>query len=195
MTTLKNVVFPAPFGPIRPTIERAGMTRSTWLTATRPPKALVTPRASSRGRPPASRGAAADRSQAGMLSARGIDGAAARRPASSVSSTSTAAGRTRRPTSPSGLKSMTSASPSPKKNQRHSVRSTVVRMAMPVWAPTHRTRCVICASRRRSNSVISIPPTMTPLRLPMPPSTTMHSSMMDTLNSKAPGVMAWSFAA
>ena len=29
----------------------------------------------------------------------------------------------------------------------------------------------------------------------MPPSTTMHSSMIDTLNSKAPGVMAWSFAA
>ena len=29
----------------------------------------------------------------------------------------------------------------------------------------------------------------------MPPSTTMHSRMMDTLNSKAPGVMAWSFAA
>ena len=66
---------------------------------------------------------------------------------------------------------------------------------MPVWAPTHRMRCVIWASRRRSNSVISIPPRITPLRLPMPPSTTMHSSMIETLNSKAPGVMAWSFAA
>ena len=125
VTTLKKVVFPAPFGPIRPTIERGGMTRSTLLTATSPPKALVTPRASSRGRPPA-RGAAAGRSHTGMLSARGTDGAATRRPASSGSSTSTATGRTRRPTSPSGLKSMTRARPSPKKNQRQSVRSTVV---------------------------------------------------------------------
>ena len=29
----------------------------------------------------------------------------------------------------------------------------------------------------------------------MPPSTTMQRSMIDTWNSKAPGVMAWSFAA
>ena len=29
----------------------------------------------------------------------------------------------------------------------------------------------------------------------MPPSTTMQRSMIETLNSKAPGVMAWSFAA
>ena len=32
-------------------------------------------------------------------------------------------------------------------------------------------------------------------RLPVPPSTTMHSSMIETWNSKAPGVMAWSLAA
>ena len=67
--------------------------------------------------------------------------------------------------------------------------------AVPVWTPTHRTRCVICDRSRRSNSVISMPPRMTPFRLPMPPSTTMQSSMIDTLNSNAPGVMAWSFAA
>jgi hypothetical protein len=29
----------------------------------------------------------------------------------------------------------------------------------------------------------------------MPPRTTMQRSMIDTLNSKAPGVIAWSFAA
>src|SRR5918993_5539055 len=43
---LKNVVLPAPFGPIRLTIERSGMSKSTESTATRPPKILVMPRAS-----------------------------------------------------------------------------------------------------------------------------------------------------
>src|SRR5215207_594994 len=43
---LKNVVLPAPFGPIRLTIERSGMSKSTSLTAMRPPKTLVIPRAS-----------------------------------------------------------------------------------------------------------------------------------------------------
>src|SRR5918998_2048787 len=43
---LKNVVLPAPFGPIRLTIERSGMSKSTSLTAIRPPKTLVIPRAS-----------------------------------------------------------------------------------------------------------------------------------------------------
>ena len=43
---LKNVVLPAPFGPIRLTIERSGMSKSTELTATSPPKTLVIPRAS-----------------------------------------------------------------------------------------------------------------------------------------------------
>src|SRR5215210_4617117 len=44
---LKNVVLPAPFGPIRLTIERSGMSKSTSLTAISPPKTLVIPRASS----------------------------------------------------------------------------------------------------------------------------------------------------
>src|SRR4029450_9182688 len=43
---LKNVVLPAPFGPIRLTIERSGMSKSTSLTAMSPPKTLVIPRAS-----------------------------------------------------------------------------------------------------------------------------------------------------
>src|SRR5215211_7295982 len=43
---LKNVVLPAPFGPIRLTIERSGISKSTSLTAMRPPKTLVIPRAS-----------------------------------------------------------------------------------------------------------------------------------------------------
>src|SRR3712207_5749156 len=43
---LKNVVLPAPFGPIRLTIERSGMSKSTSLTAMGPPKTLVIPRAS-----------------------------------------------------------------------------------------------------------------------------------------------------
>src|SRR5215211_5914757 len=44
---LKNVVLPAPLGPIRLTIERSGMSKYTSLTAMRPPKTLVIPRASS----------------------------------------------------------------------------------------------------------------------------------------------------
>src|SRR5918998_5585004 len=43
---LKNVVLPAPLGPIRLTIERSGMSKSTSLTAISPPKTLVIPRAS-----------------------------------------------------------------------------------------------------------------------------------------------------
>src|SRR5688572_33384618 len=43
---LNNVVLPAPFGPIRLTMERSGMLKSTELTATRPPKTFVIPRAS-----------------------------------------------------------------------------------------------------------------------------------------------------
>jgi hypothetical protein len=39
---LKNVVFPAPFGPIMETIARSGMSKVTRSTARRPPKALVT---------------------------------------------------------------------------------------------------------------------------------------------------------
>ena len=42
---LKNVVLPAPFGPIRLTMERSGMSKSTELTATSPPKTFVMPRA------------------------------------------------------------------------------------------------------------------------------------------------------
>src|SRR5215210_677822 len=39
---LKNVVLPAPFGPIRETIERSSIVKSTSLTATRPPNRLLT---------------------------------------------------------------------------------------------------------------------------------------------------------
>ena len=41
-TMLKKVVLPAPFGPMRLTIEPFGMMRSALFTATRPPKRLVT---------------------------------------------------------------------------------------------------------------------------------------------------------
>ena len=44
--TLKNVVLPAPFGPMRLTIEPSGMTKSTFETATSPPNCFVTARAS-----------------------------------------------------------------------------------------------------------------------------------------------------
>ena len=37
---LKNVVLPAPFGPIRLTIEPRAIVKSTSLTATRPPNSL-----------------------------------------------------------------------------------------------------------------------------------------------------------
>src|SRR5215217_1102656 len=58
LTMLKNVVLPAPFGPIRLTMDRSGMSKSTESTATRPPKTLVIPRATSMlvspARPPSS---------------------------------------------------------------------------------------------------------------------------------------------
>src|ERR671918_79229 len=40
---LKKVVLPAPFGPIRLTMLPCGMTKSTSLTARRPPNSLRTP--------------------------------------------------------------------------------------------------------------------------------------------------------
>ena len=39
---LKRVVLPAPFGPMSATISFRSTLKSTWFTATRPPKALVT---------------------------------------------------------------------------------------------------------------------------------------------------------
>ena len=39
---LKNVVLPAPFGPMIETIERGATEKDTSLTATSPPKALLT---------------------------------------------------------------------------------------------------------------------------------------------------------
>ena len=43
---LKNVVLPAPLGPMIATIDLCGTAKSTSLTATRPPKRFVTPLAS-----------------------------------------------------------------------------------------------------------------------------------------------------
>src|ERR671918_2435840 len=45
---LKNVVLPAPFGPIRLTIAPSGIVKSTSLTATRPPNSLRTSLTTSR---------------------------------------------------------------------------------------------------------------------------------------------------
>ena len=45
---LKKVVLPAPFGPIRLTIERSGIVKSTSLTAIRPPNSLRTSSTTSR---------------------------------------------------------------------------------------------------------------------------------------------------
>ena len=47
VSMLKNVVLPAPFGPIRLTIARSGMVKSRSFTARRPPNSLRTSRASS----------------------------------------------------------------------------------------------------------------------------------------------------
>src|SRR5438045_9160855 len=46
---LKHVVFPAPLGPINPTISPSSTVRSTPLTAARPPKYRLRPRDSRRG--------------------------------------------------------------------------------------------------------------------------------------------------
>src|ERR671917_1614047 len=62
---LKNVVLPAPFGPIRLTMDRSGMSKFTELTATRPPKTFVMPHASSRVLSPFSSGTNAPHRVAG----------------------------------------------------------------------------------------------------------------------------------
>ena len=47
VSRLKQVVFPAPFGPISAWIEPRRTDRSTFFTAAKPPNILVRPRASS----------------------------------------------------------------------------------------------------------------------------------------------------
>src|SRR5262249_4943921 len=82
---LKTVVFPAPFGPMSPTIPPAGITRSTSLTATRPPNRRVSPRTSSTGAPAFPwRGLMASRSHPGTSSARRRGAPPARRRARPV---------------------------------------------------------------------------------------------------------------
>src|SRR4030067_516189 len=44
VTQLKNVVFPAPLGPMMLWIAFSPTSRSSWLIATSPPKRLVSPR-------------------------------------------------------------------------------------------------------------------------------------------------------
>src|SRR5208337_816084 len=51
LTRLKNVVFPAPFGPINPSFSPALTLTSTEETASRPPKYLLKPSISSIGSP------------------------------------------------------------------------------------------------------------------------------------------------
>src|SRR3954468_5128375 len=46
---LKNVVLPAPLGPMSDTIDPRGMSKSTLLTAVRPPHFFVTPPQPTRG--------------------------------------------------------------------------------------------------------------------------------------------------
>ena len=194
VTTLKNVVLPAPLGPMSPMMPPRGTTRSTALSATTPPNAFVTPRTSRIAAPcPTGPLATRSRSQAGMASIRAGGGASGA--AGSSRSSAPAIGCTRRPASPCGRSSITSTRPSPKKNQRHSVRSIDASAGTPTVRPIARTRNVVCDRTTRSKTVISIAPSTTPRMLPAPPRTTMQSSMIETWNSKAPGVMACSFAA
>ena len=199
VTRLKKVVLPAPFGPMSPTMPRGGITRSTRS----PPRGR---RSAASGRAPSRTGAAArqvgagrDRPRARPASPPRAGGAV--RPtsawaASACSSTSAAGGRTRRPGEPfrsqehDDDQAQAEEEPAPEREIDGGERRDARRSGR-----SQRIRKVIWASRIRSKRVMSMPPRITPLRLPMPPSTTMHSSMIETLNSKAPGVMAWSLAA
>ena len=66
---LKNVVLPAPLGPMIETIARSGIEKVTSLTAVRPPKRLVTLVASS--------SSAVRRRRGGGLGRRGLGGGVA----------------------------------------------------------------------------------------------------------------------
>jgi hypothetical protein len=56
VSMLKNVVFPAPLGPMIDTIDRGGIAKLTSLTAVRPPNCFVTPTVSRIGPPSPWRG-------------------------------------------------------------------------------------------------------------------------------------------
>ena len=136
---------------------RAGSTRSTSLTAIRPPKRLVDAAHLENGRASraARRGGHALAQPAGMASTRGgrrrLDGA----PRSSTSGRPR--GRTRRPARPSGRSSITSDQPEaeeePAPEREVDARRAAARRCV---RPIQRTKKVICASRTRSKSVISI---------------------------------------
>src|SRR5215211_179793 len=67
---LKNVVLPAPFGPIRLTIEPCGIAKSRSLTATRPPNSLRIVAATSTS--PRSSATSALRSPGGLVGPAGL---------------------------------------------------------------------------------------------------------------------------
>src|SRR5947209_15220757 len=60
VSMLKNVVLPAPFGPMIETIESGGISKETSLTATSPPNSLLTWVAKSSGARPSLGGAASE---------------------------------------------------------------------------------------------------------------------------------------
>ena len=147
VTALKNVVLPAPLGPISPMMAPRGTTRSTSLSAIDAAELLgdaARPRASARRRRRGA-GATRSRSQPGMASTRGGGAGSATTGSSIVGRRPT--GRTRRPSRPWGRSSMTRTRPRPKKNQRHSVRSIDTSAGTPSGAARSSGRSVVICVR------------------------------------------------
>ena len=110
--TLKQVVFPAPLGPIRPRISPFLISKATSLRATTPPNRRVTLSTTSRASPFVGRRAAA-----------GFPGSAQTSAAASSASclrSSNSRARRRLGTSPCGRSTMNATSATPKANGRHS---------------------------------------------------------------------------
>jgi len=192
VTTLKNVVLPAPLGPIRPMMAARGTSRSTSFTATMALEAPGEPAHLEERRAGGRPGAPLAQPRGNRLRARRWRDGLGRERVVLVANDQHALAPSGQALGP---QQHDEDQPSPKKNQRQSVRSIVASSGRPVARPSARTRNVDCESTTRSKTVMSMPPRITPRRLPAPPRTTMQSSMIETWNSKAPGVMACSLAA
>ena len=180
--TLNRVDLPDPLGPITATTPPAGTLRSMLSSATRPPNFTVTPRMSSAPSPGSQRGmrsrcmkpprvtsaCCAENARAGTLRVAGIN--------------------------PSRRNSIMPMRMMPKNNCVHCTRSMPIRNRLPTASPSWCSHPVSCGRNQVCMSCSSTAPTTTPQTLPMPPSTTMTSSIDETLKLNISGVAVCSLA-
>ena len=185
VTKLKNVVLPDPLGPIRPTTVRGSIVKPRSFTAVIPPNRFVRPRTSSIGVPAGSWTARIPLSDTPMPPREGIAACSARLRDAVVRE----AGM-----SPSRRYSIISTRMIPKISSIVWTSSTCWSPSLPTSRPRACTHCVRSCRNQDCRSCRISAPRTTPGTLPMPPSTTITSTITDTGNWNMSGVAVPSFA-